>query len=227
MVLLEAAQGKPPNTSWDSNMPSDDQDRHHPYPNPSDSTGVASPAAPKPDRATYESSRRAELDRIRLIDIKRRQLLAYFCPLGIHEIDHLWDDEDISLPENEEYSKVQSEWYLSHRVLIHAVEGYLLGCVEYSVLTAETALTGRKTPFFFKVVLVPFTPLRQGMLPETEPRLRVPQHRGVGPGCRQIVDEAVSEGVTELSQGNDAFRTMTIWAHHDYEAGRSVQGCDH
>jgi hypothetical protein len=140
MVLLEAAQGKPPNTSWDSNMPSDDQDRHHPYPNPSDSTGVASPAAPKPDRATYESSRRTELDRIRLIDIKRRQLLAYFCPLGIHEIDHLWDDEDISLPENEEYSKVQSEWYLSHRVLIHAVEGYLLGCVEYSVLTAETAL---------------------------------------------------------------------------------------
>ena len=139
-------------------MPIDNQDRHRPEPVLSDSVVKSAPAAAKSARETYQESRCAELDRIRLIDIKRRQLLAYFCPLGIHEIDHLWDDEDISLPENEEYSKVQSEWYLSHRVLIHAVEGYLLGCVEYSVLTAETALTGRKTPFFFKVVLVPFTP---------------------------------------------------------------------
>jgi hypothetical protein len=29
---------------------------------------------------------------------------------------------------------------MSHRVLVHAVEGYLLGCVEYPVLTAEAAL---------------------------------------------------------------------------------------
>jgi hypothetical protein len=41
------------------------------------------------------------------------------------------------------------------------------------------------------------------------------------------VNEAVSEGVTELSQGNNVFRTMTILAHHDYEAGLSIQGCDH
>jgi hypothetical protein len=121
-------------------MPSDNQNRHYPYPSPSDSTGVPSPATAKPDRATYEALRRVELDRIRLIDIKRRQLLSYFCPLGIHEINHLWDDEDISLPEKEEHNKVQGELYLSQRILIHAVEGYLLGCVEYPVLTAEAAL---------------------------------------------------------------------------------------
>jgi hypothetical protein len=42
-----------------------------------------------------------------------------------------------------------TELYLSHRVLIHAVEGYLLGCVEYPVLTAEAALrrtTGTDSP---------------------------------------------------------------------------------
>jgi hypothetical protein len=97
-------------------------------------------AAAKPDRATYEALRRVELDRIRLIDIKRRLLLVYFCPLGIHEIEHLWDDEDISLSDKEEYNKAESDLFLSHRVLIHAVEGYLLGCVEYPVLTAEVAL---------------------------------------------------------------------------------------
>jgi hypothetical protein len=121
-------------------MPTDDEDRHRPYPSPSDSTWVPSVAIAKPDRATYEASRRAELDRIRLIDIKRRQLLGYFCPLGIDEIDHLWDDEDISLNDKEEHNKAESELYLSHRVLVHAVEGYLLGCIEYPVLTAEAAL---------------------------------------------------------------------------------------
>jgi hypothetical protein len=124
----------------ESNMPTDDQDRHHLYLTPSGSTGVPSPAPTKPDRATYEAARRAELDRICLIDIKRRQLLVYFCPLGIREIDHLWDDEGISQGDKEEYSKVESELYLSHRVLVHAIEGYLLGCVQYPVLTAETAL---------------------------------------------------------------------------------------
>src|ERR1700722_18768613 len=110
-------------------MPTDDRDHTRPDPNPSDSTWVPTLAAAKPDRATYEASRRAELDRISLIDIKRRQLLSYFCPLGIHEIDHLWDDEDISLHEKEEHNKADSELYLSHRVLVHALEGYLLECV--------------------------------------------------------------------------------------------------
>jgi hypothetical protein len=121
-------------------MPTDDQDRHRPEPIPSDSIWNPAPVTAKPERATYQESRRAELDRIRLIDIKRRQLLGYFCPLGIHEIDHLWDDEDISLHDKEEHNKVESELYRSHRVLVHAVEGYLLGCVEYPVLTAEAAL---------------------------------------------------------------------------------------
>jgi hypothetical protein len=121
-------------------MPTDDQDRHRPYPTLSDSTWVPSQAIAKPDRATYEASRRAELDRIRLIDLKRRQLLSYFCPLVIDEIDHLWDDDDIPRHDSEEHHKVESELYLSHRVLVHAVEGYLLGCVEYPVLTAEGVL---------------------------------------------------------------------------------------
>jgi hypothetical protein len=129
-----------PTASWDSNMPTDDHDHTRPDLTPSDSTWVPTLASAKPDRATYEASRRAELDQIRLIDIKRRQLLGYFCPLGIHEIDHLWDDEDISLHEKEKHNKAESELYLSHRVLVHAVEGYLLGCVEYPDLTAEAAL---------------------------------------------------------------------------------------
>jgi hypothetical protein len=140
MIQLRLHYGKPPKASRESSMPTDDQDRHHPYPIPSDSTWVPSPAFAKPDRATYEASRRADLDRIRLIYIKRSQLLGYFCPLGIHEIDHLWDDEDISMDDKEEHNKVESELYLGHRVLVHAVEGYLLGCVEYPVLTAEAAL---------------------------------------------------------------------------------------
>jgi hypothetical protein len=121
-------------------MPTNDQDRTRPAPTPCDLTWAPRPASATLDRATYEASRQAELDRIRLIDIKRRQLLGYFCPLGIHEIDHLWDDEDISLHDKAEHNKVESELYRSHRVLVHAVEGYLLGCVEYPVLTAEAAL---------------------------------------------------------------------------------------
>jgi hypothetical protein len=121
-------------------MPTDQQDNNRPDPMHSALTLAPSPAIAKPDRATYEALRRIELDRIRTIDIKRRQLLLYFCHLGIHEIDHLWDDEDISPDDKEEHNKAESEVYLSHRVLIHAVEGYLLGCVEYPVLTAEAAL---------------------------------------------------------------------------------------
>jgi hypothetical protein len=39
---------------------------------------------------------------------------------------------------------VESELYLTHRVLVHVVEEYLLGCVEYPDLTGEAAL-GRAT----------------------------------------------------------------------------------
>ena len=126
--------------SRESDMSTDQQDNIRPDPMHSALTLTPSPAPAKPDPATYESSRRAELDWIRTIDIKRRQLLVYFCPLGIHEIDHLWDDVDISPQDKEEHKKVESELYLSHRLLVHAIEGYLLGCVEYPVLTAEAAL---------------------------------------------------------------------------------------
>jgi hypothetical protein len=121
-------------------MPTDDQDRHRSEPIPSDSILKPAPTAVKPDRATYHASRHAELDRIRLIDIKRRQLLGYFCPLRIHEIDHLWDDEKLSQHDKEVHNKAESELFLSHRVLVHAVEGYLLACVGYPDLTAEAAL---------------------------------------------------------------------------------------
>jgi hypothetical protein len=121
-------------------MPTNDQDRHRPEPIPSDSTWNPAPAAAKPDRATYEASRRTELDRIRLIDIERRQLLCHFYPLGIHEVDELWDRDDRPRQYSEEHDKAAHELHMSHRVLVHAVEGYLLGCVEYPVLTAEAAL---------------------------------------------------------------------------------------
>jgi hypothetical protein len=107
-------------------MPTDYQDRHRPEPIPSDSIWNPAPATAKPDRATYQETRRAELDRIRLIDIKRRQLLVYFS--------------------RGEHSKTESELYLSHRVLVHAVEGYLLGCVKYSDLTGEAALMRAPVP---------------------------------------------------------------------------------
>jgi hypothetical protein len=125
--------------SRESDMPTDQRDNNRRDPMHCAFTLTPSPAPAKPDRATYESSRRAELDRIPTIDIERRQLLD-FCPLGIHEIDHLRDDEDFSPQDKEEQKKVESKLYLSHRVLVQAIEGYLLGCVEYPVLTAEAAL---------------------------------------------------------------------------------------
>jgi hypothetical protein len=121
-------------------MSIDDRDNTRTDPSPTDWTWEPAPTKPKPDRATYEASRRTELDRIRLIDIKRRQLLRYFHPLGIHEVDELWDRDDRSRQDREEHDKLAHELHTIHRVLVHAVEGYLLGCVEYPVLTAEAAL---------------------------------------------------------------------------------------
>jgi hypothetical protein len=121
-------------------MPTDDEDRHRPGAIPSDSNWNPAPATAQPGRAIYEASRRAELDRIRLIDIKRRQLLGYFYPLGIDEVDGLWDRDDRSPQDREEHNKAAQELHRSHRVLVHSVEGYLLGCVEYPDLTGEAAL---------------------------------------------------------------------------------------
>jgi hypothetical protein len=61
-------------------MSIDEQDNARPDPSPPDWSSVPTPVSAKPDRATYEASRRTELDRIRLIDIKRRQFLGYFYP---------------------------------------------------------------------------------------------------------------------------------------------------
>jgi hypothetical protein len=121
-------------------MPTNDQDNTRSGPTRTDWNWDPTSAAGKPDRALYEASRRAELDRIRLIDIKRRQLLGYFHPLGIHAVDDRWDRDDLLRQEREEHDKASQELHLSQRVLVHAVEGYLLGCVEYPDLTGDGAL---------------------------------------------------------------------------------------
>jgi hypothetical protein len=116
------------------------QDSTRPDPTHSDWIQNATLIPGKPDRATYEASRRAELDRIRLIDIKRRQLLGYFRPLGGRRDDDLWDRDDFSRQDREEHDEAARELQMSQRILVHAVEGYLLGCVELSSLTGEVAL---------------------------------------------------------------------------------------
>jgi hypothetical protein len=122
-------------------MPTDYQDNFRPDPTPPDWLwALAPPTARKPDRATYEASRRAELSRIRRLDVAHRELLSSLLPFEIRGDDDRWDDEDISLDEKEEHHKAESELYLSRRVLVHAVEGYLLGCVAFPVLTGEGAL---------------------------------------------------------------------------------------
>ena len=100
---------------------------------------------------------------------------------------------------------------LSHRVLVHAVEGYLLGCVKYPVLTAEAVLRrttgsdglidllqaeedsmiqkfghrGWITPsLLVKVVSMAFSRLRQGMFPNAELRCQAPPRHGIGLGGR-------------------------------------------
>jgi hypothetical protein len=140
MLDAERSSGTPPKASRESNMSIDDQDNTRTDPSPTDWTWEPAPTKPKPDRATYEASRRTELDRIRLIDIKRRQLLGYFYPLGIHEVDDLGDRDDCSRRDTEGHDKAAHELHMCHRVLVHAVEGYLLGCVGYPDLTGEAAL---------------------------------------------------------------------------------------
>jgi hypothetical protein len=121
-------------------MAIDGRDNIRPYPTRTDWNRDPTPAAAKPDRATNEASHRTELDLIRLIDIKRRQILGYFHPLKIHRVDDLPDRDNLSRQEREKHDKTAHELHMSHRVLFHAVEGYLLGCVEYSDLTGEDAL---------------------------------------------------------------------------------------
>jgi hypothetical protein len=62
-------------------MATDTQDNTRPNPTRAGWNWDPTPAAAKPDRETYEASRRAELGLICLIDIKRRQLLGCCGPL--------------------------------------------------------------------------------------------------------------------------------------------------
>jgi hypothetical protein len=122
-------------------MPTDYQDNIRPDPTILDWLCTpAIPTTPRLDRATYEAARRAELGRIRRLDVAHRELLSSLRPFGVSADNDRWDDEDTSLDEKEEHHKAESELCLSHRVLVHAVEGYLLGCVAYPALTGEGAL---------------------------------------------------------------------------------------
>jgi hypothetical protein len=116
-------------------MPTDDQNNSRST--PFDWTGVQAPVADRPDRATYEAARRAELDHIRRLDVTYRQLLNYRCPERIPRNDDLRDRDDLS---REERDKAVHELYRSRRVLVCVIEVYLLGCVEYPDLTGEAAL---------------------------------------------------------------------------------------
>jgi hypothetical protein len=121
-------------------MPIDDQDNTRPDPTRSDWNWDSTPNARKPDRTTYEAARRAELDHIRRLDVTHRQLLNYNRPQRIRGDDDLRDRGDLSGQDSELYDKAAHELHMNHRVLVHAVEGYLLGCVRPSSLTGEIVL---------------------------------------------------------------------------------------
>jgi hypothetical protein len=119
-------------------MQNDDQDNTRPDPIPPDCPWLPTPAAPRPDRVAYEAARRAELDDIRLLDLQYRQLLNNLRALGNRRDDDPWGRDNLS-PQGQ-YDKVAHELYLGHRLLVCAVEVYLLGCVEYPDLTGEGAV---------------------------------------------------------------------------------------
>jgi hypothetical protein len=122
----------------------DDQNNSRRDPTSFDWTGALTPVAAKPDRASYEAARRAELDHIRRLDVTYRQLLNYLRPQRIRGDDDLRNRDDPSRHDKEERDKAEHELYLSRRVLVCVVEVYLLGCVKYPDLTGEVAL-GRAT----------------------------------------------------------------------------------
>jgi hypothetical protein len=109
-----------PEASWESDMPTDQQDNNRPDPTPSDSTWVPSPAPAKPDRPTYEASRRVELEPD---PPSRYQNAASSSAISVSwESMRSTTSERISPDDKEEHNKVESELYLSHRVLVHTVE---------------------------------------------------------------------------------------------------------
>jgi hypothetical protein len=99
---------------------------------------------PKPDRTAYQAVRWAELDRIRGLDLAYRRPLSYIRPAGSRGNDGRQDGDGLSSQVGQERNKAEHELHLCRRVLVHAVEGYLLGGAEYPELTGEAAL-GRAT----------------------------------------------------------------------------------
>jgi hypothetical protein len=135
---------KPPQVSRETKRPTDAQNDTWPETIPSDSTWKSARTTPKPDRATYQAARWAELDQIRRLDLAYRELLSYLRPLAACGDDGHRDGDDVSRQVSHERNKAEYELHLCRRVLVHAVEGYLLGCAEYPDLTGEAAL-GRAT----------------------------------------------------------------------------------
>jgi hypothetical protein len=87
---------------------------------------------PQPGRRTYQAKRRAQLEHIWTLDVKHREFIVWHNPRGDREgDDESWGRDDLSRADGAEIEKADHELWLSHRVLAHAVEGYLLGCVEY------------------------------------------------------------------------------------------------
>jgi hypothetical protein len=127
--------------SQESNMQTDEQENYQPAPIPPDWTWLSTPVAPNADRVSYQAARRAELDDIRRLDLRYRELLDYFRPLGNREDKGPWDGDTLSPQDLKQRDKVARELYLSHRFLVCAVEVYLLGCVEYPVLTGKDAVS--------------------------------------------------------------------------------------
>jgi hypothetical protein len=117
-------------------------DQNNTRPGPIHSYRASDPAAiaPKTDRTTYEAARRAELDHIRRLDLTYRRLLNDFRQHGVGADPGFWGRGDPMREDKEERGEATDDLRMRQRILVHAVEGYLLGCVRLSTLTGEIAL---------------------------------------------------------------------------------------
>jgi len=131
---------KPSQASWERDVPTDQESNTRPDPLDPALNWKPTRTSPKADRATYHAARRAELDRIRRLDLAYHELLSYLRPLGSRGDHGHRDGDDASRQVSHERKKAEHELHLCRRVLVHAVEGYLLGCPEYTDLTGEVAL---------------------------------------------------------------------------------------
>jgi hypothetical protein len=88
-------------------------------------------------RAAYQQKRQAELDQISALDsdYRSRVLLrdASWEPGS-------WEEDPRCMEELRVQREEDFELGISHRILTHAVEGYLLGCVGSSCVTGESVM---------------------------------------------------------------------------------------